>query len=214
VIGEARKDDGVPKDPLYRFIVEKRPTRSRKPWALMAIMTLVVPAAILLLTHWVVEQDFYQKQGAIVLLFFGWVTGAQLIFSTYRMSSENLGRVFGLVIFSFAIVVLGYTLIGHAFDLFLYPDEEFRAGIYSAAKIDVYWFDILAVVITAIIITGWLRAYYRERTGRHFDRALKPLWLGFYALVSREFYISDLYSWITRQLDLLALRLNAWLRWV
>ena len=214
VIGDARKNDGVPKDPLYDFVVEKNPSRERKPWLLMAAFTLLVPAAILLLAHWVVEQDFYQKQGAIVLLFFGWVTGAQLIFATYRMHTDNLGRLFAMVIVSFAVVVLGYTLISHAFDLFLYPDEEFRSRIYAAAGIDVMWFDILVVLITAIIVTGWLHTYYSERNGHRMDKALKPLWLTFYALVSREFYINDLYSWLAKRLETLAMKMNVWLRWV
>ncbi len=214
VIGQARNNDGVPKDPLYNFVVEKRPALSRKPWLLMAVMTLLVPAAILLLAHWLVAQDFYQKQGAVVLLFFGWVTGAQLIFTAYRMRTENLGRLFAMVIFSFAVVVLGYSLIGHAFDQFLYPDMEFRSRIYAAAGIDVLWFDVLVVLVTAVIVTGWLRTYYSERNGRRTDEALQPLWLWFYALVSREFYVSDLYAWLTRRMELLATRLNVWFRWV
>ncbi len=214
VIGEARKDDGVPKDPLYHFVVEKYPTRSRKPWLLMAAMTLLVPVATLVLAHWLVEQDFFQKQGAVVLLFFGWVTGAQLIFTAYRMHTENLTRLFTMVIVSFVVVVLGYALISHAFDLFLYPDEAFRSRIYSAAGIDVIWFDSLVVLVTAIIVMGWLRTYYSERNGQRIDRTLRPLWLGFYVLISREFYVSDLYTLMTRRMEMLATRLNTWLRWI
>jgi NADH-quinone oxidoreductase subunit L len=214
IIGQARKNDGVPKDPLYDFVVEKNPARKGKPWLMMAVMTLVIPAIILVLAHWLVEQDFYQKQGAVVLLFFGWVTGAQLIFVTYRMRTDRLGLLFSQVIVSFAIVVLGYTLISHGFDLFLYPDESFRASIYSAAAIDVVWFDALVVLITAIIVAGWLRTYYGERSGRAGDRFLRPLWVAFYALVSREFYVSDLYTWISRRMEVLAVKLNVWMKWV
>lgn len=214
VISQARKDDGVPQDPLYDFVVEKNPARGRRPWLLMAAMTLIVPAVILFVAHWLVAQDFYHKQGAVVLLFFGWVTGAQLIFVTYRMRTTNIVRLFGQVIFSFAVVVLGYTLISHAFDLFLYPDEAFRASIYAAAAIDVFWFDILVVLITAIIIAGWLRTYYSERNGRQHGAVLRTLWLGFYAMISREFYITDLYTWMARRMEALAVRLNVWLRWV
>jgi NADH-quinone oxidoreductase subunit L len=215
VIGEARKDDGVPKDPLYHFVVEKHPARNRRPWLLMAALTLLVPVAILLLAHWLVAQDFFQKQGAVVLLFFGWVTGAQLIFATYRMRTGNLGRLFAMVIVSFAVVVLGYTLISHAFDLFLYPDAAFRARIYAAAGIDVIWFDALVVLVTAIIVAGWLRTYYNQRNGnRRRQRSLQLMWLGFYALISREFYVSDLYSRLARGLEALAVRLNVWMRWV
>jgi len=214
VIGQARKNDGVPTDPLYHFVVEKRPTRNRKPWILMAGLTLLVPAAILIVTHWLVAQDFYQKQGAIVLLFFGWVTGAQLLFSAYRMRTGNLGRLLVMIIVSFAIVVLGYTLISHAFDLFLYPNEAFRAGIYAAAGIDVFWFDILVVLMTVVIVAGWLRTYYSERSATPGSQSANPVWLGFYALISREFYISDGYSWMVRRLDRLATRLNVMLRWI
>ncbi|MDX8385312.1 MAG: proton-conducting transporter membrane subunit [Gallionella sp.] len=214
IIGQSRKNCNAPKDPLYNFIVEKNPARGRKPWLLMAAMTLLVPIAILLTVHWLVEQDFYQKQGAIVLLFFGWITGAQLIFSTYRLRTDKPGRLISQVIVSFAVVIVGYILISHAFDQFLYPDEAFRARIYAAATIDVIWFDVLVVLMTAVIVAGWLRTYYNERNSQRKDKAINPLWLGFYALISREFYINDLYVLLTRRLDALATRLNVWLRWV
>ncbi len=214
VIGEARKDDGVPKDPLYDFVVEKNPARNRKPWLLMAAMTLMVPAVILVFAHWLVSENFYQKQGAVVLLFFGWVTGAQLIFSTYHMHTGNISRLVSQVILSFAVVVLGYTVISHAFDVFLYPNADFRESLYAAAGINEFWFDTLVVLVTAIIIAGWLRTYYSERNGRTGKRALRPLWLGFYALISREFYISDLYVLLARRFEVFAVRLNVWLRWI
>ena len=214
VIGEARKNYNVPKDPLYNFVVEKNPARGRKPWLLMAAMTLLVPIIILVFAHWLVAQDFYQKQGAIVLLFFGWITGAQLIFATYRMRTDKPGRLISQVIVSFAVVVVGYIVISHAFDLFLYPDEAFRARIYEAATIDVIWFDVLVVLMTAVIVTGWLRTYYNERNAQRKDKSLRPLWLGFYALISREFYVNDLYVLTTRRLEAMATKLNIWMRWV
>lgn len=213
VIAEARKDDGVPKDHLYRFVVERRSARQRQPWLLMALITLGIPVAILILAHWLVSQDFFQKQGAIVLLFFGWVTGAQLIFATYRMRTTNLWRLFTFIVFSFAIVVLGYALISHVFDLFLYPDPQFRSQIYAAANFDVFWFDVLVALVTVLIVLGWMVAYYSERNGKPGAAPPSRLWLSFYALVSREFYLSDVYAWATRAILRGAARLNVWLRW-
>ena len=92
IIGEARHDDGVPKDDLYTFIVERQPARNRQPWLLMAGITLAIPVAVLLLSHLAVAPNLFQKQGAIILLFFGWITGAQLLFATYNMRSENPWR--------------------------------------------------------------------------------------------------------------------------
>lgn len=213
VIADARKDDGVPKDHLYTFVVERRPARRRQPWLPMAVLTLAVPVVVLVLAHWLVSQDFFQKQGAIVLLFFGWMTGAQLIFAIYRMRTENLRRLLGLIVFSFAIIVLGYAMISHVFDLFLYPDAAFRNQIYAAAGFDVVWFDVLVVLVTAVIVVGWLTTYYAERDGRRRGKRSGQLWLSFYALVSREFYVSDVYAWVARMILGAAARLNVWLRW-
>ena len=214
VIGKARQDDGVPKDALYNFVVAKRAARSRKPWLLMAIMTLVIPAAVLFSAHWLVAQDFIHKQGVIILLFFGWVTGAQLLFVTYRMRTKNFARLFAIMITSFVIVVLGYSFISHAFDLFLYPDQAFAARLYAAAGIDVLWFDAIVIILTLTIIANWLHTYYSGRKGYYVEKVYKPLWLAFYNLLAREFYIIELYTSLVRRLDGLATRLNVWFRWV
>jgi NADH-quinone oxidoreductase subunit L len=213
VIHEARNDDGVPKDPLYTFVIERRSARRRQPWLLMAAITLAVPIAILILAHWLVAQDFFQKQGAVVLLFFGWVTGAQLLFSTYHAGADNPWRLVSLIVFSFAIVVLGYTLISHAFDLFLYPDPQVRAQIYQAAYIDIVWFDILVGLVTLVIVFSWLGTYYAQRRGDRGGNRMGWLWMNFYALISREFYVADVYAWLTRSLLAVAARINVWLRW-
>ncbi|MFP4560506.1 MAG: NADH-quinone oxidoreductase subunit L [Thiohalorhabdus sp.] len=214
VIHAARRENGAPKDDLYTFVVERRPAPGRLPWLLMAAVTLAVPVSILALAHWLVAADYFQKQGAVVLLFFGWVTGAQLLFATYRMGARNLRRMVILSILSFAVVVVGYTLISHAFDLFLYPDESFRAGIYAAAEVDPFWFDLLVGLVTAAIVLGWLLTYYAEHNGHHHRAEARRAWTSFYALVSRELYLPDLYTRLTRALLAAAGRLNVWMRWV
>ena len=214
VIHAARKDDGIPKDELYTFAVEKRPSGSRQPWLLMAAITLVVPLLILVLAHLLVEEDYFKKQGAIVLLFFGWVTGAQLIFSSYQMRSQNIWRLVGLSILSLVVVVVGYTVISHAFELFLYPDPAFRAQLHSAANIDLLRFDVLVGIVTLVVVSGWLLAYYSEQNGYRRRSQTKRLWLGFYALISREFYINDIYTRFARTMLSLSNRLNVWLRWL
>ncbi len=213
VIGKARESDGVPKHELYTFVVERQVTYRRQPWLMMAAITLVIPLLILVAAHWLVAQDYFQKQGAIVLLFFGWVTGAQLIFASYKMQTTNPWRLFTLIVASFAIVVLGYAMISHAFDLFLYPDPQSRDLLYEAAGIDLVWFDLFVALVTAIIVLGWLLTYYagRSRIGIHIKKAV---WMNFYALISREFYVMDFYSGFARRMFTLARRLNTWLRWM
>lgn len=213
VINNARQDDGIPKDELYTFAVEKRPNQSRKPWLLMAAITLAVPLVILVFAHLLIAEDYFQKQGAIVLLFFGWVTGAQLIFATYRMRTQNVWRLVGLSVLSLVVVVLGYVVISHAFDLFLYPDPAFREQLYIAAKIDLLRFDVLVAITTLIIVSGWIVTYYAEQSGYRRQQS-KRLWLNCYALISREFYISDIYTRLARSILAISGRLNVWLRWL
>lgn len=212
IIGQARHDDGVPKDELHRFIVQRRPTRRRQPWLIMALITLAVPLLVLVASHLSVMPDLFEKQGAIVLLFFGWVTGAQLLFATYHMESQNPWRLVVLVGFSFTTVVVGYTLISHAFDLFLYPDPAFAAMLYRAAGIDQQWFIVLMTMTGLVIVLGWLRAYWSDRRSRantitgHWQR-------NFYALLAREFHTTDIYLSAARLTLALSARLNVWLRW-
>ena len=180
----------------------------------MAAITLAVPLVILVFAHLLIAEDYFQKQGAIVLLFFGWVTGAQLIFATYRMRTQNIWRLVGLSVLSLVVVVLGYAVISHAFDLFLYPDPVFRAQLYSAATIELLRFDVLVVIVTLIIVSGWVVTYYAEQSGYRRRRQTKHLWLYFYALISREFYVSDIYTRLSRTLLAISGRLNVWLRWL
>jgi NADH-quinone oxidoreductase subunit L len=177
-------------------------------------MTLMIPALVLMLAHWWVSPAFYQKQGAVILLFFGWVTGAQLIFATFRMRTERAAHLFTIVLASFTVIVIGYTLISHAFELFMYPDPAFRERIHLASNINVAWFDMLMALTTIVIVFGWLITYYAERGGKRDQHKPQRAWLGFYALISREFYLADIYAWFTRVVLRLAANLNIWLRWV
>ncbi len=213
IIGEARKDDGVPKDDLYTFVVEREAPKVQQPLLVMVGITLVIPVLVLVLTHWWVAPDLYQRQGAIILLFFGWITGAQLLFSTYHMKATNPWRLLGLVLVSFVVVVVGYTLISHAFDLFLYNDPEFASQLYKAAGIDIVWFDTLVVLTTIIVVLGWVRAYRVEKLGSHIDQKPTHWWMNFYSLISREFYIIDFYAGLNRRLEAASARLNVWFRW-
>jgi NADH-quinone oxidoreductase subunit L len=213
VIGEARRDDGIPKDDLYTFVVEREAPKVQQPLLVMVGITLVIPILVLVLTHWWVAPDLYQRQGAIILLFFGWVTGAQLLFSTYHMKATNPWRLLGLILVSFVVVVVGYTLISHAFDQFLYNDQEFASQLYRAAGIDIVWFDALVVLTTIIVVLGWVRAYRVEKLGSNIDQKPTHWWMNFYSLIAREFYIIDFYSGLSRRLLAASARLNVWLRW-
>ena len=217
VIGDTRRDDGVPADDIYTFVVERRPLRAVKvPWLLAATITVLVPAVVLGLSHWLVAADFFHKQGAIVLLFFGWVTGAQVFFSIHKLPSENPWRSLTLIFLSFLIVVVGYTLIAHAFETFLYPDPVLRDATYAAAGINLLAFDLMIIFFTLVLVGAWLVTFYAQSLdleGRQ-GTLWNAIYLNLYALFSREFYISDIYTQMSHATVAASKRVNVWLRWV
>ena len=213
VIGEARKHDGVPHEDVYTLVVERKPVAARIPWMLAAVITVVVPFVILGLSHWFVDSDFVGQQGAIVLLFFGWVTGAQLLFATHRLRVDSPARWMALIIVSLTIVVVGYTLIEHNFDLFLYPDREMSERIYAAASIPLPIFGGLVTLVTLAIVVGWLAVYYTTANRDPLDGRADSPRLMLYSLFSREFYVADLYTRLTESALAASRRLNLWSRW-
>lgn len=213
VIGEARHSDGVPKKAVYRFVIEREAKLKKRSWLFMASITLAVPLIIIVAAHWLVAHDYFQKQGAVVLLFFGWVTGAQLIFATYKMETTQPWRLFTLVVTSLIIVVIGYTQISHAFDLFLYPDPATRDLLYAAAGIDLPLFNLFVALITLGIVLGWLLVYNAEKYTAS-SRIKESLWKSFYAVVSREFYVIELFNGLSQRMLAVARKLNTLLRWV
>ncbi|MEO1767752.1 NADH-quinone oxidoreductase subunit 5 family protein [Thiobacter aerophilum] len=213
IIGNARRHDGVPPDTLYTFVVERRPEALRLPWLLAAGITLVVPFTLLIASHWLVDGKLVRQQGALILLFFGWVTGAQLLFATYRLRADNPWRLMGMIILSLVIVVAGYTVIGHGFDLFLYPNRAMAEALFAAASIPVGTFEALVAVLTLAVVLGWLFTYHAAASDRPRGKEASRLRLAFYSLLSRELYVPDLYAWLARAILAGSRRLNLWWRW-
>ena len=111
-------------------------------------------------------------------------------------------------------MVAGYTVIAHAFDLFLYPDRSLSESIYAAASIPLVTFEILVALLTVAVVAGWLAVYYTNANGARDEDRPSALRLAFYSLVSREFYVADVYTWLTQAVLGLSQRLNVWSRWV
>ncbi len=217
VIGQARHDDGVPADDIYTFVVERRPRRTAHlPWLAAVAITVLVPVAVLALSHQTVSPDVLQRQGALVLLFFGWVTGAQVFFSTHKLDTASPWRTMGLVMLSFLVVVMGYTLIGHVFDDFLLPDRALAEAIFQSASIDALAFDIIAVVVTIVLVATWLVNFYAQEARLPGSRggAWNRAYLHIYGLVSREFYVPGVWAWCRDHILAASRRMNVWLHWL
>ncbi len=219
MIGEARKQDGVPHDDIYTFVVERKPATSRLPWMLAAMVTVVMPFLVLGISRWLVGGGLAGgglagQQGATILLFFGWATGAQLLFATYRLKAEKPWRTMAMIILSLIIIVAGYTLIEHTFDQFMYPDRAIRGAIDVAASIPSVTFYVLVGVLTVAIVVGWMATYYAAAAGRHGSTVPSPARLALYSLISREFYVADIYALLAQRVLVLSKCMNVWSRWL
>ncbi len=216
VIGDARAHDGVPPDPIYTSVVERRPAKpSRLPCLVAASLTVVVPIVVLSLSHFFVAEHLFYEQGVVVLLFFGWVTGAQALFAAHKMSQQDPWRLMIGILASFVVIVIGYTLISHYFGRFLYPDEHESLMLYRAASIHELSFDALVLFLAAVFVGGWTLTFFTDsfELGRNLGGAWRGVYLGLYALLSRELYVADVYERISQILLQWSRRLNVWLGW-
>ena len=216
VIGDARKQDRVPKDALYTFVVERRPARAPLPRLPMSMATLVLPLLVLLPAHWLITGPVFHPQGAVVLLFFGWVTGAQLIYATDRLRLHTPWRAMAAVFIAFLVAVPGYLFISHALAAWLYPDPALQTDLYAAAGMDAAWFMTLMSVISILMVCGWLFIYHtgQRPAGHHRRRGRHWLHRHGYALISAQRGTINIgYDALGRRLIAAANRLNVWLRW-
>lgn len=214
-IGEARANDGVPPDPIYVSIVERRPIKpSRLPWMTAAALTILVPVVVLGLSHFFVDTHFFFKQGAIVLLFFAWVTGTQALFAAHKATHTNSWQLMGGILGSFVLVVVGYTLISHDFGNFLYTQDA-SSRLFASASIRIIPYDVLIIILALLFVGGWALTFFADAQdwGARLSQRWYGLYLTFYALLSRELYLNDFYVRVSQILLSYSRRLNVWLRW-
>jgi NADH-quinone oxidoreductase subunit L len=213
LISKARKDPNIPEGEVYKFMVERKVPHPPRSWVVFAAITVTVPLAIVFGAHQIVTEGFLGHQGAIILLLFGWITGAQTILFVYKIGGERPFTNLFYVLLAFGLVILTYVVVGHAFDTLLYPDPQFREALYQAASINVVWFAVVVILLVVLIAAGWMLVFRSAAARQPLQRRYRNLYINLYALMSREFYIADLYSRVGERLIALSRRLNAFLRW-
>ncbi|MGE0048461.1 MAG: NADH-quinone oxidoreductase subunit L [Acidithiobacillus sp.] len=215
-IGEARAADGVPPDPVYVSVVERRPNKpSRLPLITAAALTILVPVLVLSLSHFFVASHLFFEQGTIILLFFAWVTGAQALFATHKMTHSNPWQVMGGILGSFVLVVIGYTLISHYFGSFLYPEHGASKRLFASASIGVLSYDVLVIILALLFVGGWALTFFADARdwGQHLSEKWHGTYVALYALLTRELYLNDFFVRMTQVLFAASRRLNVWFRW-
>jgi NADH-quinone oxidoreductase subunit L len=206
VIHEARRD---PKFPDGHALEEDEPL-PKLPLATGVIMTLLLPLLILLAAHGVVQVPLRDAQGAVIFLFFAWVTSAQAILSLYRLRAIGSWKTAAVMILTVSLVIVTYVWAAERFTYFLYPAPGEAAGYFRAAAFPPWLFDAFVAIVTVLIIGGWAVVYTNAR-GEHiliprWGHALMPR---LYLLVWNRLYVDAVYARLGQGLGRLARRVDA-----
>lgn len=182
---------------------------SQVTWVTGFTMTLLLPLAILLAVHGILDIPLRNKQGAVIFLFFGWVTASQALFSLFRINA--LTSWIGAATMILTLILIGFTYLWAAetFMYFLYPDPAVVARYFHAAALPTWLFDLLVVVTAALIIGAWFLLYANAR-GQHI---LMPNWIPgvlrrIYVLVMNRLYIEAVYARLSRGILQVAARID------
>jgi NADH-quinone oxidoreductase subunit L len=184
-----------------------RPTRlpTKLTWTTGLSVTLLMPLFILLVAHGVLDVPLRADHGAVIFLFFGWVTASQVIFSLYRLQAVASWKVAGAMIAMLFFIGFVYLWAGELFTHFLYPDPGVANGFFKAAAFPPQVFDGLIVLSTLVVLFGWLILYTTARG----QKILNPHWVlsirqtGWVLLINRC-YVDGLYKKLGRALLRLA----------
>src|SRR6058998_2824954 len=206
VIHMARQEPRFPPGHIH----EKAEALPRLPWATGVVMTLLLPLIILLAAHGVLRVPLRDAQGAVIFLFFAWVTSAQAILSLYRLRAVESWKVAGVMVFTMFLVIGPYLWAAVSFTYFLYPAPGEAARYFEAAAFPPWLFDLFVVTVTVLIIGGWAVVYTNVR-GEH---VLIPRWtLGLmprlYMWFWNRLYVDTVYARLGQALSRLARRVDA-----
>jgi NADH:ubiquinone oxidoreductase subunit 4 (subunit M) len=171
-------------------------------WITGFVTTLILPLVILLAGHGVLQIPLRDSQGAVIFLFFGWVTSSQAILTLYRLRAVASWKVAAAMLCTLFLVVVTYLFAAERFTYFLFPGAGEAARHFQAGALPGAVFDILVAAAALLIVLSWALIY----AGAHGRSIRLPLWIHalrvrFYLLLLNRLY-----------LDALALALGARLR--
>jgi len=192
LIHYARHDPNIPKRLSYEVFWEEKvqQAKSKNLFWLIALFT-VIPVLIFAGVKFLISQDFFQFNAAVVILAFAWLTGTQLFLSFFKVSLSDSPKVIVGLLVSFTLIVLTYEFIGHAMEKFIYG--EYAHLFYEVASLNTSVFIALGLLILILII-GWAYIYKQHFIDIEIEgeKQNKFKW-AFYKLLSKEAYFPDLF---------------------
>lgn len=205
VIHKARQEPAFP----HTGQATEKSEFSRLTWTTGFFTTLLMPLMILLVTHGVLQIPIRDSQGAVIFLFFIWVTSSQAILTLTRLRAVASWKVSVAMLVTLLLVVFTYLFAAERFTAFLYPDREEVAAYFRAAALPGPLFDGLVVMTTLLIILGWFYLYAQTRG----HRMRMPPWLekvhvGLYVLFMNRLYLDVVYAKLGQGMMRVASRLD------
>jgi NADH-quinone oxidoreductase subunit L len=181
---------------------------SRVTWVTGLSVTLLLPLIILLTAHGLLKIPLINEQGAVIFLFFAWVTAAQTMFSLSRLYVASW-KVVGLMLLALLLIIFTYLWGAETFTYFLYPEPGIAHQYFKVAALHSGLFDVLVIAVTAMIVLGWGILYTNARG----KRILLPGWVStlgprLYLLFMNRLYVDQLYSRIGQGIIRFAQRLD------
>ncbi len=128
-------------------------------WVTGLVTTLILPLAIVLAAHGVLDLPLRDAQGSAIFLFFGWATSAQAILTLYRLKAAASWKVAATMLSTLFGVVLTYLLAAEGFSHFLFPGPGELTYHLRAAALPPALFDLLIVIFALVLVAGWALIY-------------------------------------------------------
>ena len=168
---------------------------SRLTWLTGFVTTLFIPLVILLVTHGVLHIPLLESQGAVIILFFIWITSSQAILTLTRLRAVASWKVSAAMLFTLLFVVFNYLFAVETFTEFLYPNPEEVASYFKAADLPDWLFDLIIITSTLMTIASWSYLYLRA----HGRTVWTPTWIEgvrvrLYVLFMNRLYADELYQ--------------------
>lgn len=195
-LGAGNVIHGARHEPKFPSTSGHEPARlpAQASWITGLVVTLIMPLIILMIAHDMLDVPLRDAHGAVIFLFFSWVTVSQAIFSLYRLHAVASWKVASAMIGTMFLIGFTYLWAGESFTHFLYPAPGVADGFFVAAALNPYVFDMLILVSTLLILSGWFVLY----TNAKGQRVLNPNWLltiqqKIYVLLINRLYVDLLY---------------------
>ena len=188
---------GARHEPKFPASSSHEPTKlpAKTTWVTGLIVTLIMPLIILMVAHDLLEVPLEDAHGAVIFLFFSWVTASQAIFSLYRLHAVASWKVASAMIAALFLIGFTYLWAGELFTHFLYPEPGVADAFFVAAALNPTVFDVFILASTILILCGWIYGY----TDAKGQKILNPDWSlaiqqKFYMFLINRVYVDLIYT--------------------